>query len=377
MEDAVVLRRGHLRATWVAMLVLLGALFAVAVPRVEAVTAGEPANPEAWPWVAALMNPNEPDPFEAQFCAAMQISPGWYLTAAHCLERGGRFSRPEELQIGFGSANLSEITTRVPVRRVVVYPSRKPAGPVGRAYDLALLWTGVAQGVSSPPLSPNWGPLTSTSAWIAGWGDTGHGFPDELMTARVRVLAPHVCRRTVGTPYGTFCAGTLTGKDTCSGDSGGPLMDHDRFYQLIGITSFGPRDCSGLIGVYTHIGHYKAWITQVIRGRTTGRVSLPEIRSTSLSVVRDDWVRASARWCQKGARGHQLVAEFNVVYRDGRKFHTRKLFGRANAGCMTATVFFPPSQITTSGRWRLVAKVHDRTDGLSATEHEAGTLRVL
>lgn len=360
-----------------AAMALIGVLLACVAPRAGAVTAGEPANPEAWPWVAALMDPAEPDPYEAQFCAAMQVRPGWYLTAAHCVEIDGRFKRPAELQIGFGSAVLSQITTRVPVRRVVVYPSRKPKGPNGRPYDLALLWTGVSQGVPSPPLSPNWGALTSTSAWIAGWGNTGAAFPDELMTARIRVLAPHVCRRELGTPYGTFCAGTLTGKDSCQGDSGGPLMDFDRIYELIGITSFGPANCSGLIGVYTHVGHYKAWITQVIRGRSSGRVSLPEIRATSLSVVRDDEVRATARWCQKGARNHRITVEFNVVYRDGRRFHTKKLHGRAGPGCMTARAFFPVNQIVQPGKWRLVAKVHDRTEKLSATEHEGGTIRVV
>lgn len=58
---------------------------------------------------------------------------------------------------------------------------------------------------------------------------------------------------------GQICAGGEEGKDSCSGDSGGPLMAEDLsnrlnpYSYLVGVVSFGPRVCGtpGFPGVYT------------------------------------------------------------------------------------------------------------------------------
>lgn len=61
-----------------------------------------------------------------------------------------------------------------------------------------------------------------------------------------------------------ICAGGEKGKDSCKGDSGGPLITRksisDPMY-LIGVVSFGTRICgAGIPGVYTNISHYIGWI---------------------------------------------------------------------------------------------------------------------
>ncbi|GBP52153.1 Phenoloxidase-activating enzyme [Eumeta japonica] len=51
-----------------------------------------------------------------------------------------------------------------------------------------------------------------------------------------------------------MCAGGEKGKDSCSGDSGGPLMyENGRLYEVIGVVSFGPTPCGleNVPGVYT------------------------------------------------------------------------------------------------------------------------------
>lgn len=57
--------------------------------------------------------------------------------------------------------------------------------------------------------------------------------------------------------------------DTCSGDSGGPIIsvEYDRVYSLsinyaVGITSIGPENCAtpGMPAVYTRISYYMKWI---------------------------------------------------------------------------------------------------------------------
>ena len=67
-----------------------------------------------------------------------------------------------------------------------------------------------------------------------------------------------------------LCAGEVN-KDSCSGDSGGPLMLEDEvkgIYRMIqyGIVSYGPRQCGSLIpGVYTDVTKYIKWILDNIK----------------------------------------------------------------------------------------------------------------
>lgn len=80
-------------------------------------------------------------------------------------------------------------------------------------------------------------------------------------------------------PYPTLwerqiCAGGEAGKDSCDGDSGGPLMTEVNAYEprfeLVGVVSYGPKVCgtAGVPGVYTHVYKYVDWIQQSVRTRT-------------------------------------------------------------------------------------------------------------
>jgi secreted trypsin-like serine protease len=68
---------------------------------------------------------------------------------------------------------------------------------------------------------------------------------------------------------GQLCAGGVEGKDSCTGDSGGPLMstgmssrDGRTRYFLAGVVSFGPDPCGkkDWPGVYTRVARYTDWI---------------------------------------------------------------------------------------------------------------------
>ena len=68
-------------------------------------------------------------------------------------------------------------------------------------------------------------------------------------------------------PSTQICAGEK-GKDSCKGDSGGPLliMTGSERYVQSGITSFGSRDCGdGTPGVYTKVSAFIKWIKGKLR----------------------------------------------------------------------------------------------------------------
>lgn len=60
-----------------------------------------------------------------------------------------------------------------------------------------------------------------------------------------------------------MCAGGELGKDSCKGDSGGPLMyENGRIYEVLGVVSFGPTPCGleDIPGVYSKVSEYVRWI---------------------------------------------------------------------------------------------------------------------
>lgn len=64
-----------------------------------------------------------------------------------------------------------------------------------------------------------------------------------------------------------MCAGGVKGKDSCSGDSGGPLLyvsqnGKKQRYMQQGIVSYGSQDCAigGYPTIYTKVSYYIDWI---------------------------------------------------------------------------------------------------------------------
>uniref|UniRef100_A0A6P7GK57 Phenoloxidase-activating factor 1-like n=1 Tax=Diabrotica virgifera virgifera TaxID=50390 RepID=A0A6P7GK57_DIAVI len=114
--------------------------------------------------------------------------------------------------------------------------------------------------------------LTSRSAIVAGWGVTEDGYKSQvLLQVRIPVLPLQECQKI----YDNFakitsnqiCAGGSNGRDSCGGDSGGPLKEIGevngkmKFIQH-GIVSFGPRNCGTerRPGIYTKVSSYMRWI---------------------------------------------------------------------------------------------------------------------
>lgn len=70
-----------------------------------------------------------------------------------------------------------------------------------------------------------------------------------------------------------MCVGGEKKKDSCWGDSGGPLMhgaknnNRDLVYYVVGVVSLGPNDCGteNFPGIYIRVTSYVHWIVDKLK----------------------------------------------------------------------------------------------------------------
>ncbi|KAJ6654363.1 hypothetical protein lerEdw1_006956 [Lerista edwardsae] len=118
--------------------------------------------------------------------------------------------------------------------------------------------------------------------WVTGWGDISEGqdlpAPKKLQKLQVPIIDIQTCRKLYNIEMGPslprkhiqndmMCAGYAEGmKDTCKGDSGGPLMcKMNQQWLLAGIVSWG-EGCAekNRPGVYIRLTSYQDWIHWII-----------------------------------------------------------------------------------------------------------------
>ena len=251
----------------------------------ERIVGGRPAQPGAFPWMVALLNAAEPDPFQALFCGGSLIAPEWVVTAAHCLfdEQGEQVMSAQNLDLLLGTNRLQiGAGQRIQAAQIVIHPNYDPRRGTEGGNDIALVRLSRPVALPTLPLvQPNQTNLTApgTFATILGWGATfpraldqePSGFTRDLQQATVPIVSNAVCNAPQsynGTILDTMlCAGfPQGGVDTCQGDSGGPLIvSSGTGFALAGITSFG-IGCAqpNFYGVYTRVSSFAGFVQSVI-----------------------------------------------------------------------------------------------------------------
>ncbi|KAL6053637.1 hypothetical protein STEG23_018870, partial [Scotinomys teguina] len=111
-------------------------------------------------------------------------------------------------------------------------------------------------------------PTPGDTCLVSGWGRLRNGkLASLLQCVNLSVVAEETCRLLYDPVYhlSMFCAGGgLDRKDTCNGDSGGPIVCNR---SLQGLVSMGQGECGqpGIPSVYTNLCKFTNWIQTIIQ----------------------------------------------------------------------------------------------------------------
>ena len=135
---------------------------------------------------------------------------------------------------------------------------------------------------------------TGVRCWVAGWGaseDKGKG-SNVLKKVDLPLVDRKICEQKysrildVTLEPGEICAGGESGKFTCNGDGGSPLICESKTgnWHAVGLVSWG-KDCENdeFPGVFVNIYHYIDWITE----SNSNKKSKPSSASTESSDLDD------------------------------------------------------------------------------------------
>jgi secreted trypsin-like serine protease len=303
------------------------------LPITPKIVGGATALPGSWPWMVALIRSDSLGNYYGQFCGGTLVAESWVITAAHCVDD----KVPSEVDVVTGVYNLkTEIGDRISVKQIIEHPSYNP---LTFDNDLALIELNRSSSSQTIPLSSDvTNDLLGSMATVVGWGYTGQigssGYPEELQQVSIPIVSNTDC----GVSYPSMitsnmlCAGYVEGgKDSCVGDSGGPLMvQKNGEWEMSGIVSWGD-DCGApnSYGVYTRVSQFVDFISSKI-------IPQPTITVTPLT-IQFGYVPLGM------SREYSIVIENNgdanlVIGDIGRENNLKPPFALTEGTCSSATL---------------------------------------
>ncbi|GFK55656.1 S1 family peptidase [Vibrio cholerae] len=227
---------------------------------------GEQAPVGEWPYMVALTTRDK----SMAWCGGSLLSERYVLTAAHCVDK----KDPSTMDVIVGAYDMDNISAaeRIRVKRIYVHEAYVTAQG---GNDIALL-----ELESIPALNQFTSIATEADfnllrkdnlLTVIGFGsrkeenNVTSDSPVKLHQVEVPFVPIEECR-TQGGSYtkqgdGVFCAGAA-GKDSCTGDSGGPIFFRTNHgLTQMGVVSWG-TGCGrpNKPGVYTKLSAFKTWL---------------------------------------------------------------------------------------------------------------------
>ncbi|CAH1173515.1 unnamed protein product [Phaedon cochleariae] len=259
----------------------------------DKIIGGIAVDPGDYPWMALLeYSSNNGRRFG---CGGTLINRRYVLTAAHCVDRRVLQSRRMQLY----RVLLGEYDTRNVTDCIYTPSGANCADPpiyfgiesvfqherfdnVNGVEDIALIrlnsdvtFTDYIKPICLP--TGDFNIKLNDSLTVVGWGRTSSTDRPSpvLMKARLPHVPKSACDRYGSTALSSaqLCAGLGNGVDTCTGDSGGPMMvERVRDFELVayqvGVVSYGYATgdgCGNAPSVNTYVPHYVDWIRRNVR----------------------------------------------------------------------------------------------------------------
>ena len=230
-----------------------------------------------YPAVGALLTA------DGGLCTGTLIAARWVVTAAHCLEGG----------VGGAVFALGNDVDQ-PLRTIKVTSGR--AHPQydaeNIANDIAVVRLASDAGVAPMPLASALDEAEGSALTFVGFGITsGSGSNSGI-------------KRSVEMPLAQLDATTFSygirGKNTCSGDSGGPaFIAQGGQLAIAGVTSYGDPGCRAY-GVDTRVDVYAPWINGVTGASPPIPAPLPPADGCGDLTFLGACSGTVARWCEGG-----------------------------------------------------------------------------
>ncbi|PVU94791.1 hypothetical protein BB561_002257 [Smittium simulii] len=243
------------------------------------------ANPSQYKFMAQIFylpNVNSNESFLA--CNGVLVSNNYILTTGGCLSDGGDDLKKENLRVIVGKVNLGESSgpqERYSVSEILYYEGVKTPNA-----DVALLKlaNSIPAAAATPVKLLNCPIQQGQDVILSGFGalDSSMNEPSrKLVHTNVDLARTANCaiygrnwRHNDGTQ---ICTESLTGNDSCQGDTGAPLLVYKSGELIVaGLVSYGinsnpkNKDLCGINGLtfYSNLNYFMGWIKRVVGEKT-------------------------------------------------------------------------------------------------------------